>query len=289
MHAEFEEKTFEQLLTSELVNGRSLFFPPGQVLEEIVGFDVALRTSNRSLWRLFPHMYPWWCNMLSLSPPGISPRHAWWQELERGVEQFPKFKFNCFIQAKRPNYMVRSDAAEYSSWNKPYFRFDTYAHQQKALESLALRTTGKAVVVYACPAFCTYRALWAAVSASHVVTQTNFCEAERLKGHARYSYVAAGNKGFAHSDPTPVESMPFEQALAQIANQVPAQSNLVFLASTATVIHAAAENLGPLFETYLSIVNGIFPDVDSKLAQDLARIYAFQFVCSVKLLIGYEG
>lgn len=250
MYAEFEEKTYEQHLTSELVHNRRLFFPPGQVLEDIVGFDVALRTSNRHFWKLFPHMYPWWHRVLFMYPPGTHLKHEWWKELEHEIEHFPKFKFNCFIQAKRPNRMVRSDAAEYASWKKPYFRYDMFTSQQQALESLAQRTSGKAVVVYACPAFHTYRELWAAISSGKLVEESNFCEIAKLNSHRRYSFVSPGSYGVGHSEPTPIESQSFEQALENLQKQTICQSNLVFLTETAEIIVSASEQLGDLRETY---------------------------------------
>lgn len=289
MRAEFEEKTYEQHLTSELVHSRRHFFPPGQVLEDIVGFDVALRTSNHDFWDLFPHMYPWWRRMPFMHPPGTYLRHEWWIELEHEIEHFPRFKFNCFIQAKRPNKLVRSDAAEFVSWNKPYFRYDTFASQQQALESLAQKTSGEAIVVYACPAFHTYSELWAAIKSGKLVKESNFCEIAKLNGHARYSFVSSGNYGIAHSEPTPIESQSFEQALEALQDQEPHQSNLVFLTETSEKIGSAAEQLGPLHKTYTALEKTLFKEANSKLARALSKIYAFQFVCNVQLLIGYEG
>lgn len=289
MYAEFEEKTYEQHLTSELVHSRRLFFPPGQVLEDIVGFDVALRTSNHHFWKLFPHMYPWWRRMFFMHPPGEHLKHEWWHELEREIEHFPKFKFNCFIQAKRPNRMVRSDAAEYASWSKPYFRYDTFSSQQQALESLAHNTSGKAIVAYACPAFHTYSELWAAINSGQLVKQSNFCEIAKLHGHGRYTFVASGNFGIAHSEPTPIESKSFEQAFEALQDQSPRRSNSAFLEETAEAIAGASKQLGALRETYSSLAATLFQDADSKLAKPLATIYAFLFVCNVQLLIGYEG
>ncbi len=296
MRSQFEEKTYEQHLTSELVHSRQLFFPPGQVLEGIVGFDVALRTSKNAFWELFPHMYPWWHRILSMYPPGIQLRHEWWERLEHEITHFPRFKFNCFIQAKRPNRMVKPSAAEFLSWNKPYFRYDTFASQQQALESLAQKTSGKAIVVYACPAFHTYKELWAAITTGQLIKQSNFCEIARLNGHGRYSFVSSGSRGIAHSDPTPIESRPFEQALEALHNQDTRQnnqdtrqSNSAFLAETAETIASASEQLGELRQTYTALVATLFKETDSKLARSLAKIYSFQFVCNVQLLIGYEA
>lgn len=288
VRAEFEEKTYEQYLTAELARDRP-FFSPGQVFEHVVGFDVALRTSDRRLWRHFPHMYPWWHYVLGSAPVGVLPMSAWWRELEDDMERFPKFKFNCFLQVKRPSRMVRADAAEYESWNAPYFRYDTRGHQQEALELLAQRTNGNAIVAYAAAAFHKLQHLWSAVSDREVVQRSNFCGAEKLNGHERYSYAAAGNTGIAHSDPTPIESVPFEQAFEQLIGQEPAQSNLAFLKQIGELIDDAAERMGPLFLTYKTIVAELIRDVDSELARSLAQIYAFELVGGLKLLVAHEA
>ena len=287
MRAQFEEKTYEQHLTAELTDSRT-FFPPGQVLENVLGFDVALRTGDRHFWRLFRHMYPFWREMMFMAPPGVLPESMWWRELERGLEFFPRFKFNCFLQVKRPDRMVRSDAAEYECWNAPYFRYGIQQHQQNALELLTQKTSGKAIVAYACPAFYTFSDLWAAVRDGQLVRQSNFCEAEKLKGHGRYTYIEAGNIGIGHSEPTPIESAPLEQTLERLFSQESDQNNIAFLARTGELIHEAAELLGPVAKTYHAIVYDLLRNLESKLAKSLVRIYAFEFVSRSRLLIGYE-
>lgn len=106
IYGEFEEKTYEQHLTSELVHGSRLFFPPGQVFQDTAGFDVALPTSNRPFWNLCPHFYPWGRRMRLSHPPGTQLIREWWDRLEDEIEYFPKFRFNRFVQAKRANLMV---------------------------------------------------------------------------------------------------------------------------------------------------------------------------------------
>lgn len=288
MRAEFEEKTYEQHLTFELVRNRRLFFPPGQVLEYTFGFDVALQTYNRHFWRLFFSTHPPSRQTPYGYLPGTRLRTEWWRDLESDVALLPRFKFNCFIQAKRPDMMIRSDAAEYSSWKRPYFRYDTFRSQQKALESLSQETAGRAIVTYACPAFHTYRQLWSAVASGKFVRRSNFCEAAKLSGHDRYSFVSPGNRGIAHSKPKMIRSRPFERALDTLQGKAPHENNLTFLAETAEAIASASKHLGELASVYSHITRALFPRADNKLARSLAKIYAFQFVCNVQLLIGHE-
>jgi hypothetical protein len=292
--AEFEEKTYEQHLTFELIGGRNLFFPPGQVLEGKIGFDVALLTKNRSFWKNFPNVWgPWWYEILFHYPPGTGIPRKLWQELQRNIEYFPKFKFNCFIQAKRPEYMIGFHASEYSSWNKPYFRYDLNSSQQNALEFLAQETNKKALVIYACPTFYTLSDYWKIQPQKEgLIRNSNFCEVEKLKGnppHHRYSFTEPGNKGVAHSDPEPIESIPLDQALEELQRQEPSDSNLAFLSRTAELTHSASERLGNLGEAY-SLIERNFSQITEglgPLAKALGRIQAFQLVSNVNLLIGY--
>ena len=289
MLAQFEEKTYEQHLTAALVCSKRLFFPPRQVLENVVGFDVALRTYSRNFWDQFPHMRRGWPRLHFLPGPGIALRNRWWRELEQDIELFPRYKFNCFIQAKRPNRMKRSDAAEYSCWNEPYYRYNLLANQQEALVRLADLTRDRAIVTYACPAFSSYKNLWQAIGAGKIIQRSNFCEAEKLAGHFRYSFSSAGNNGMAHSESTPIESTPFESALEQTTMQEIGDGNLSFLIRTAEDIEAAAEALGELQQVYRTIVDSLFVGVQSKLAKVIAQLYAFQLVCNIQMLIGYDG
>lgn len=286
MHAQFEEKTYEQWLTSELVHGRR-FFAPGQVLENIVGFDVALRTKKGVFWRLFAHIHARSPRLLHLEPTGSCLSHKWWTELERELETFPKFKFNCFIQVKRPHRMIRRNSSEYSTWNRAYFRYETSSNQQRALEYLAGKVSGKAAVVYACPAFHKNDELWRAYEQCNLIEQSNFCDVEKLCGHVRYSFVSAGNLGYAHSEPTVVESAPFDKTLEALQNQEHRGSNLSFLLETAQLLEEASEQLGTGLRLYKKVAGTIFRDAGSGVADALGKIFAFEFVSKIRLLIGY--
>lgn len=286
MRSEFEEKTYEQYLNDELVHSKQMF-SPGQFLENLVGFDLALLTKNHDFLQLFPQMFPFWKGKF-IYPKGIFLKTDWWKELEKKIEYFPKFKLNCFVQVKRPEKMHSKSAAEYSSWNQPYFRFDTFASQQQALTSLAQRTSGNAIVVYACPAFHAYKTLFEARHSKKLVRESNFCEVQKLDGHSRYSFVSPGNKGMAHSEPTPIESRSFEQMLDSFEDQIPRESNLSFLKETVENIEIASEQLGELREAYLYLTSRFTEKVDAELARLFAKIYAFQLVCNAQLLILYE-
>lgn len=101
--------------------------------------------------------------------------------------------------------------------------------------------------------------------------------------------MSSGNRGVAHSEPTPIESQSFEESLDALQDQTNYDSNLSFLAATAEVVAEASEQLGMLRVAYETLTGTIFQDANSKVAKSLANIYAFHFVCNVQLLIGYEG
>jgi hypothetical protein len=48
----FEEKQYEEGLTLELAAGSTAVFPSGQVLEALVGYDVALAPGDPKVWQL---------------------------------------------------------------------------------------------------------------------------------------------------------------------------------------------------------------------------------------------
>ena len=57
MKVHFEEKTYESYFNNELDSKSLIYFPPGQVLEGLLGFDAASYSQNRELWRMIG--YPW--------------------------------------------------------------------------------------------------------------------------------------------------------------------------------------------------------------------------------------
>jgi hypothetical protein len=50
--AEFEEKQFGMAATLELAAGSKRVFPSGQVLEAVLGYDVALAPGDSRVWQL---------------------------------------------------------------------------------------------------------------------------------------------------------------------------------------------------------------------------------------------
>jgi hypothetical protein len=195
--AEFEEKEFEQTLNGQLCPS-GLMWPPGQVLEELVGFDVALHTVHAVFWAARGYATP---------PPGALILPTWWPLVPASVfvhRAPPPFAVNVFLQHKRPECLSRSNASEWSSWKAAYFRFWITYHQQAALDACATALGQNGLVAYASPAFYTRAELFGHIQKQTLVANTHFAPATNLSGHGRYTYVDAATPGMAHSEPVRV-------------------------------------------------------------------------------------
>ena len=144
--AEFEEKEYEGPLYNQLERGNRLLWSPGQVLEEYLGFDRAFMLEDSYLWRLHEIRRPY---------RGLSPYFSRWPFLppeRRHRNRLPRFRVNCFIQAKRSEFGKRLTKRLASlGERRPFFRFGIESDQQTTLEAAASRLRGKALFVYAAP------------------------------------------------------------------------------------------------------------------------------------------
>lgn len=207
--AEFEEKTYEKLFGQELARGRPICFPPGQVLENLIGFDDAFALPWHDFFLRFPFPFRRWPQ----GWPGVR-----WSDLDRFANdlssQVPHLKFNLFVQYKRPEYVEGRRAAEWSYWHRAYFRYQINESQQATLERLHQACAGRAVVVYASPAMWKNEDLFTAAAKRQVVAKSNIASVERLKGHGRYTYAEPGGNGRAYSEPEDIESPDIETVIA---------------------------------------------------------------------------
>ena len=195
--AEFEEKSYEVPLVAQIMGTNRQIFSPGQVLEELVGFDVAMRCLSADYWRFIGKP----------TPSGVVMDSAWFPPLVRPrAAALPTFSLNLFIQVKRPERLTRSSAVEWDNWHEDYYRYDLVPHQQDALEDIVESAGANAHVAYAAPAFHTTAQLFAAIDSGRMVVESNFADAAKMAGHGRYSYTAPGIDGVGHSNPEPLKS-----------------------------------------------------------------------------------
>jgi hypothetical protein len=116
---------------------------------------------------------------------------------------------NVFLQYKRPEYLYRAQAGEWSAWGRAYFRFWITAHQQSALEACANSLGANGLVAYASPAFYRRSELWTYIEQRTLIVNTHFAPAIRVSGHGRYTYVDATTPGKAHSRISEVPPLAF--------------------------------------------------------------------------------
>ncbi|AFE06570.1 hypothetical protein COCOR_05776 [Corallococcus coralloides DSM 2259] len=201
--AEFEEKEFEGPLNAQMGLGAPMW-SPGQVLEKVVGFDVALMVQGTALWAQQGFAVP---------PQGAVILPAWWPwgiaRLAVKVRRPPPFRLNLFLQYKRPEYLRGAQAGEWSKWKRSYYRFWIENHQQRALDACTKALGADGLVAYASPAFHSRVDLFRHVEARTLQANTHFAPASRLTGHGRYTYVDAVTPGKAHSKVVEVEPLRF--------------------------------------------------------------------------------
>lgn len=301
MLAEFEEKQFEQAINYELIKNHNLLYTPGQVLENILGFDVALFTVNWIFWKNFPefeklqkfrffrHFY----RFFDYFPEGSLLCQEFWYELDKEIDNndfFPKIKFNAFIQHKRPNYLASRYSSEWNSWNSPYFRYAVIPHQQKALELLDNKIQQNGIVVYACPAFYTLHDLWESKKTNQLVSKTNFCQVSRIQDHKVYTFKTAGNFGISHSNPENIESKSFLNYIKSFSDIKQSSSNKNMLHNLAQIIDDIMSEDDFYGKTYNDVKKQYYEKYNQKLPElsyDFLKINIFTYLTNSTYMIGY--
>lgn len=135
-----------------------------------------------------------------------------WQEyFEIADCYFPPFRFNLFVQHKRPEFIGSHLGKERDHWERPYFRYDIDSNQQACLEKLETVAGNDALVTYACAAFHTSQELWDHTTRITLIESSNFVRPADLIGHERYSFDLPGSTGLATSEPEIVEGQGFPE------------------------------------------------------------------------------
>lgn len=232
--AEFEEKTYEKYFGWELIRHAKASYSPGQCGELLVGFDDAFWLIRVASLR-FRHLFPGsWL-------PGLSVSEV--NDLARTIgHELPPFRFNIFVQYKRPQQMVGNRSAEWRCWGRPYYRYHTTNHQQAALTTIHRASRGRAAVVYAAAAFVRNERLFECAQSRQVIDNSNIAAVERLVDHEVYTYDRSGNIGVAHSDPEEIDSPNF----LEIVRNIPEQEGALFydhVVATARIVRTSLEEL----------------------------------------------
>ncbi|MCS4174579.1 hypothetical protein [Salinibacter ruber] len=281
MRAEFEEKEYEAHANSQLAEESKLVYPPGQVTEKVLGFDASLGVGKENyFWEAADETYR----------SGTQIDEDWWEQLDESVdEKFPPFRYNLFVQYKRPECMVKASAREWGEWGESYFRYRITEHQQDALENLEENMGDEGVVYYASPAFYEKKALWESLEEQDLIERTNFAQPSKVTEHDVYTYSESGSGGIGFSDPEPVKSTPFETSLANLSAVEASGSNRDFLIRLGDQVHEAALSVnGEKFRSlYQEINEHLVPEsIGSDIPTALTRVDAFRFLTDTTLLIG---
>lgn len=245
MWAEFKEKTYENAFLAEMARLTNVLYSPDQNDENILGFDGAAFFP----WHELPPFFPYvrrrrWRHLIGLSMSEFD----WLAQRLDSV--LPPFKFNVFLQYKRPEFLVRATAAEWSSWSRPYFRYGITPHQQALLQRVLAKAGHRAAVVYAAPAFHTARDLFRFGRDGQVMANSNVAGVGLIGDHGRFSFTSAGGYGIGHSKPTVIQSPPFGSLLesGMDSEGLPFTKHLKVLAGEIEEVIAEREDDRDLFE-----------------------------------------
>ncbi len=213
MRAEFEEKQYEIPASIELALGPfgNRVFPSGQVIEKILGYDVAADADpSHLIWQV----------LNAPRPPGVILLPSYWTP-QRMPEQrtLPAVTVSLILQFKRPEHMVRKGTSQWNIWNSPYYRFVRTEHQHLVLKNLEFKLAADALVRYAAPAFSTRGELEGAQLRGEVLRKTGFASPAAFGPHKVWTYQRPGTTGRPNPSGTdrPFES--FDDIMSVIANK----------------------------------------------------------------------
>lgn len=291
--AEFEEKSFEAALNIQLLVESAQLYSPGQVLEAVLGLDIAMLTQHVSHWRLW--------NLQG--PAGGVLTDAWGSaDVTQPLSLLPDFKLNIFIQYKRPSFIAHESAAEWASWSRAYYRYAISPHQQSALEQCASALGRNGLVLYAAPAFWSLHDLCSFTAGSTLADNTSFVEVTELARHLLFTYVAAGAPGIAFSEPTEIPTLPARGAFPdriRRAAEIPSGTNIFKIADRALTdtlaafpaLQEAAEQMSERARDAIGIIRqALTRGPEEKAVQEIIqpyfRVAAFSWLLGIDWVIG---
>ncbi len=216
MRTGFEEKTYENYFNAELDKRSSVFFPPGQVQEGLLGFDSSADSRNRLLWRRLG--YPFWFfpHFSGIELREIADDLENW--LNEVINDIPQIRANLIFQYKKPEFMLTGNSKEWNHWNEPYYRYDIYQHQQSILNRIDNKFGDKVLVVYASPQARNITELVRLKTSNNIINSSNFKKASDLNGHRRNTYISSGTFSIACSEPEKIDNLNLLQQLDLIGN-----------------------------------------------------------------------
>lgn len=172
-----------------------------------MGFDHALWLGDHPLWGVHGLSQPYRGVVLA--------RHPWLPNVPK--RRLPNFRFNCFLQAKRPEIGSRlPKRLSRLGKGRPFFKFAIDAAQQTTVASLAERAKGKALFVYAAPVFGRSRDLFSLAIAGMIFQRSTFPDVSRMGRHRAFYYNTPGNFGLANPEYEEIEFPSLQDRIAQL-------------------------------------------------------------------------
>ena len=205
---QFKERTYEKYFGHQLARSTNLSYSPDLIDEFHLGFDEAffIPIPSRTL-RYRKLFIPWQLFRTGLR---LSEVDSFVKDVG---DALPPFRFNFFVQYKRPEYVSHHRGGEWKDWESSYYRYRITQHQQDEFARLHAAARGRAAVVYASPAFLTWEDLFEHVKNQRVISESNLASANRMSGHDRFTYTSAGSQGKVHSEAEDVNSPTFEEIM----------------------------------------------------------------------------
>jgi len=220
MRSGFEEKQFESIAQSELQNSsqsRVRFYPPGQVLEGLLGFDLgAYLPKDSTLWATIGTMYA----------VGLTRSH-WAANIPPG-SPMPDRSLNVFFQYKTAEYLSGTKASFYEEFGGPYFRFGIDRElnkrggsQHSNLLALDSAPSSLALVRYVAPRFSKYSSLSTHSNNGRVLEKSIFVRPRDFEpDHKRCVYDAPPTLVKMNPDGSNAIGESWSTTLSHVAEQV---------------------------------------------------------------------
>lgn len=223
----FEEKQYEMAGNGELQTDPPELFTPGQVLEKVLGFDLAGTTSNNN---------PVWSILGQGAPAGIQLSPNLWPFGARPTpEQLPSFAVSLVLQYKRSEYVDWTRARQYAHWREPYYRYLVSPIQHSTLLQLEAAVGVAAMVRYAAPVFHLYTELEGHQLRRQVLTHSNFVSPATIgPAHTVWSFISGGVSGWPNPEGEELTAESWEQVRRNVQAEmhpVPLEKHLAELAS----------------------------------------------------------
>jgi len=236
----FEEKQYENAANGELWTDPPTLFTPGQVLEKLLGFDLAGTPNDRN---------PIWSILNQGMPTGIQLSPNLWPVGARpSPDQLPSFAVSLILQYKRSEYVDGRLTGQYRYWRRPYYRYDISRVQHGTLLQLEAAVGPMAMVRYAAPVFHWYTELERHQLNQEVLTRSNFVAPVTIgAAHSIWSFIHAGIGGYANPEGEQLPAESWEQVRNGTMTEIKAISLDVHLAKLASdVIQARLSTQCPI-------------------------------------------